>query len=115
MKCQTHHIQTVGHNIKAMNQTLKSLISKGIDSKLAQRIVDENYTLKDLSALSPEELLKFGIDERLRNQIFDSNRHPIPENIVDTLLYKSRRTCCICRDSNRSIIIDKMIKKILTE
>ncbi len=88
-----------------MNNTFKSLLSKGVSSDIAQKIIDSNYTLSTLSACSTKELEDLGINEKLKNQIFDSKRPPIPDNITDNLLYKSRRTCCICRDSNRSIII----------
>ncbi|MCE5174711.1 MAG: hypothetical protein ABFC90_09775 [Bacteroidales bacterium] len=88
-----------------MNRTIKSLISRGIDSKLAKKIVDEGYTITSLSTCSIEKRKRLGIDENLYQQIFDSSRPPISEEIVDNLFNKSRRTCCICRDSTRSIII----------
>ena len=88
-----------------MNPTYKSLIAKGISSDIANKVIDKNHTLKSLSALSANELLEFGISDLLKNQIFDSNRPPIPDNIIYNLFYKSKRTCCICRDSNRSIVI----------
>ena len=88
-----------------MNNTFKSLLSKGISSDSAQRITDSGYNLSTLSACSEKELENLGVDKSLKNQIFDSKRPSIPDNITNNLLYKSRRTCCICRDSNRSIII----------
>ena len=88
-----------------MNNTFKSLLSKGISSDIAQRITDSGYNLSTLSACSEKELENLGVDKSLKNQIFDSKRPSIPDNITNNLLYKSRRTCCICRDSNRSIII----------
>ena len=88
-----------------MNPTYKALIARGISSDIANKIIDKKHTLKSLSALSANELLEFGINYILKNQIFDSNRPPIPDNIIDNLFYKSKRTCCICRDSNRSIVI----------
>ena len=69
-----------------MNPTYKALIARGISSDIANKIIDKKHTLKSLSALSANELLEFGINDILKNQIFDSNRPPIPDNIIDNLL-----------------------------
>lgn len=88
-----------------MNKTYKALISRGISTDIADRIVCKKHTLSSLSALSKNELNQLGINECLKNKIFDVNRPSIPENIIDNLFYKSKRTCCICRDNSRSIVI----------
>lgn len=92
-----------------MNKTLKSLLAKGINSKVAEKIINSGYNLSTLSACSKEELEELGIDEFTRKQILDK-RPPIPEDIIDNLLYKSMRTCCICRKSKRQIIIHHIIE-----
>lgn len=87
-----------------MNRTYKTLIAKGIDSLVARKIVDSRLNLSTLSSCSSLQLMELGITDKIKDKLFDS-RPPIPEEIIDNLLYKSRRTCCICRESERSIII----------
>lgn len=87
-----------------MNRTFKSLLAKGIDSSIAQKIVDAELSLSTLSSCSSEKLLELGVTNKVKDKIFDS-RPPIPDKIIDNLLYKSRRTCCVCRERERSIII----------
>ncbi len=87
-----------------MNRTFKSLLAKGIDSLVAQNIVDSELNLSTLSSCSSAKLKELGVTDEIKDKIFDS-RPPIPEEIIDNLLYKSRRTCCVCRETERSIII----------
>ena len=87
-----------------MNRTFKSLLAKGIDSSIAQNIVDAELNLSTLSSCSSTELNELGVTDEIKDKIFDS-RPSIPDEIIDNLLYKSRRTCCICREMERSIII----------
>ena len=87
-----------------MNRTFKSLLAKGIDSSVAQNIVDAEFNLSTLSSCSSSKLKILGVTDEIKNKIFDS-RPPVPNEIIDNLLYKSRRTCCVCRETERSIII----------
>ncbi len=87
-----------------MNSTLKALLARGIDSTKATFLVKEKYTIKSLSTLGSEQLKKIGLTEVEINSIF-KKRPPIPNEIVTSLLQKSRSTCCVCRDSKQPIII----------
>ena len=98
----------VGHNIR-MNRTFKSLLAKGIDSNVAQNIVDAELNLSTLSSCSLIELKELGVTNEIKDKIYDA-RPPIPDEIIDSLLYKSRRTCCVCRETERSIIIHHIIE-----
>ena len=86
-------------------KTFKALISRGFDSQLAQSIIDKGVTLNKLKQYHSEELLELGIDKTKVESILSEQRPPIPSETVIKLLYESKRTCCICRDSSRSIII----------
>lgn len=88
-----------------MNRTFKSLLAKGIDSLVAQKIVDAEFNLSTLSSCSIEQLNELGVTDEIKDKIFDSSRPPIPDEIIDNLLYKSRRTCCVCRRTEHSIVI----------
>ncbi|MCD8450379.1 HNH endonuclease [Tenacibaculum dicentrarchi] len=88
-----------------MNKTFTSLLSKGINSRIAKNVVDSGYNLSTLSSCSKTTLDQLGINEALKHLIFNSKRPPIPKKIINNLLHKSRRTCCICRNNERSIII----------
>lgn len=93
-----------------MSRTFKALIGKGIDSKKASKIVKSGFTIQQLSSCGSDALEKIGIDKDDLKLIFNSSRPTIPDEIIDNLLYKSRRTCCICRDKEKSIIIHHLIE-----
>jgi hypothetical protein len=93
-----------------MSKTLNALLAKGIDSEKANNIVKAGYTIQTLSTCGPEVFESIGIEKSDIELIFKSSRPAIPDEIVDSLLYKSRRTCCICREKEKSIIIHHLIE-----
>jgi len=88
---------------------LGSLLARGIDSEIARKIIELDIDLGELSSFPLEKLENLGIGAEIKQKLF-SNRPPIPSHILDSLLHKSRRTCCICRKGNRSIIIHHIIE-----
>ena len=89
-----------------MNQnTINALIGRGIDTVLAQNLSANNYTLGILKQKTQQELTDLGLNEEQASLLLTEPRSPIPENIVNILLYKNKRTCCICRDPNKSVVI----------
>lgn len=93
-----------------MSKTFTALLSKGIDSEKASKIVKAGFTIQTLSTCKPDELEVLGIDSNDIETIYINSRPSIPDKIVDELLYKSRRTCCVCREREKSIIIHHIIE-----
>lgn len=86
-------------------KTLKALIAREIDSKLANSLVQQNLTLSKLKSKTIDELIQLGINKDVAKNISKEQRPPIPEETVIKLLYKSKWTCCICRDRSKGVII----------
>jgi hypothetical protein len=85
--------------------TFNALIARGVDSNKANQLLSIGHNLTTLKQLSVEDLRKLNLRDTFIETIQKENRPPIPPETVITLLYKSKRTCCICRDNSRSIII----------
>ena len=85
--------------------TFKAFIARGIDSHLANSLVEKKITLTKLKQKNLVELTHLGINEKVANNILKEQRPPIPSDILTKLLYEAKWTCCICRDNNRSIIL----------
>lgn len=89
-----------------MNQrTINALLSRGIDSELAVNLSVKGFTLKVLKQMKAEELSKIGLSEPDIKQLHSGERPPIPESTLINLLWRNRRTCCVCRKPHKSIII----------
>lgn len=87
------------------SRTEKALLARGIDSSTIQRIVDHGHTLAKLKTLPPGKLKALGLSKDQIELITSEARPPIPDETVVRLLHESRRTCCVCRDGSKSIII----------
>lgn len=87
------------------NKTYLALLDRGIDSKFAERLVQEKYTLKKIKSLKSNELKSLGFDEAIIDNLLKESRPPIPPETIIKLLYESKWTCCVCRDQSRGIII----------
>jgi len=93
-------------NTKKVNSnTINALVARGIDNYAARMLVIKGLNLKILQKKSVEELKMLRISDHAIHKIHKSTRPPIPEETVVKLLYESRRTCCVCRDSSKPIII----------
>lgn len=89
-----------------MSQRTKlALLARGFDSQTIEKICDAKLSLTKLKLLSDQELLSLGINSEQIKYLRSEPRPPIPEKIVIQLLHDSKRTCCICRDSSKPIII----------
>ncbi|GMQ64603.1 HNH endonuclease signature motif containing protein [Vallitalea maricola] len=91
------------------NRTIKALIARGLDSKLAIDLYQKGYTLNKLKCTPIAELSNLGIINEVAIRIHKESRAPIPFNTVNKLLFDSRYTCCVCRDKSRPIVIHHII------
>jgi hypothetical protein len=85
--------------------TVNALIARGIDSDLAANLSTKKHTISSLKQLSESDLITLGFSVKQANELFRESRPPVPEETLLRLLYKSRRTCCICRDSKKSVVV----------
>lgn len=83
---------------------LQALIDHGLSGDLAQSVRSRGLTLAKLLKMSNAKLVALGLSDHVLREI-KTSRPPIPDRTVHQLLYRSKRTCCICRDPSRSIII----------
>jgi len=81
-----------------------ALIARGIDTDLAKSL-SKKYTVTSLKQLKIEALLALGMSKPQAEQLMSEGRPPIPEAKLLKVLYKNRRTCCVCRDPKKSVIV----------
>lgn len=87
-----------------MNNTVKALIKRGIDSITAEEVYKKGYSLNKIKNTADIKLLNIGLTQKQIDLIKDESRPPIPEETVNQLLYESNFTCCICKDSSNGKI-----------
>ncbi|MFA6598411.1 MAG: hypothetical protein WCS69_11850 [Ignavibacteriaceae bacterium] len=92
-----------------MNKTEKALLARGFDTNLIASLLGKGYSLSKLKTKSKNDLLGLGIHHDLIEIIQKESRPPISDKIVSELIYDSKMICCICRESNRPIIIHHII------
>jgi len=85
--------------------TFSSLLRRGLDDNLAKTLVDSGYTIGKLKSLKNDKLKALGLNSEQITSINKGNRPPIPEDTFIKILYESKRTCCVCRDPSKPLII----------
>lgn len=80
-------------------------MARGVDSALARKLREENWTLAKLQMQRPERLLELGLSESVMPKILGKGRPPIPPDVLIKTLYDNRWLCCVCRDAERPVIV----------
>lgn len=80
-------------------------MARGVDSALARKLREEEWTLAKLQMQRPETLLDLGITETVVPVILGKGRPPIPPDVLIRTLYDNRWLCCVCRDAERPVIV----------
>lgn len=83
----------------------RRLLGFGVDRDLAERLAAQATSLKKLRALPPAELKRIGLNNFQVDWLKDTVRPPIPPPVVAKVLNDSAWTCCVFRDSSRSVIL----------
>lgn len=91
--------------MKNNNSTCLSLLAVGFDAQFASKLVSQGYSVSKLKRLRLKDLVKLEISEELAKQLLKDSRPPISTQAVNQLLYESRDVCCVCRSTNKPIII----------
>lgn len=86
------------------NNTHSALLKRGIESEIAQKLIDNGYTIQKLQYKSLDELTALGIPEVQSKKLLDG-RPPIPDDTFAQVLHDTKHVCCICREASRGIII----------
>lgn len=88
---------------KADGRTQRALLARGLDSELANRLVEQGYTVASLATLAPAGRVTLGLSEVQAATL--NERTPIPEETLVNVLAASRWTRCVCRDDSRGIVV----------
>lgn len=86
-------------------KTELSLLSRGFDADTARNIASKGYSLGKLLQESEEKLNSLGIADELITKLKTEKRPPIPVSTINSLLYQSACTCCVCRNKANPIIV----------
>lgn len=87
-----------------MNQTVQAMVCRGMETSLAESLQRDGYTMGKIHALSDQELHDVGIPSNCIDAI-KSKRPPIPQATLFDLLYRSKSTCCACRDRTKGVVV----------
>lgn len=89
-----------------MNQrTVNALLSRGIASDLAETLSARGFTLGELQQTEAHSLLRLGLSQNDIGKIHSRGRPPIPEDVLFSVLSSNRRTCCVCCQQSKPIIV----------
>lgn len=92
------------------SSTFNALFARGVDSSIAQTLADSKYTITQLKQKSQVELERLGLSPEQAQSLLDESRPAISSDIVNRLLFNSKRTCCICRNPKSPIIIHHIVE-----
>ena len=88
-----------------LHRTAKALVARGISSDLAVDIANNGYTISQLKQLPDADLKKLGLNKNFVKRLKFEARPPIPDKILNELLFESKFCCCVCRDASRPIVV----------
>jgi len=80
-------------------------MARGCDSAGAEALAKSGVTVTSLKQMDRSQLLNLGVTTAVADILLSEKRPPIQPAIVSQLLFKSKMICCVCRESNKSVII----------
>lgn len=106
-----HGVPIGAKSIKKMNSTNTetALFARGFSSSQIEKIIESKLTLGKIKMLTDDKLSELGLSKQQIKDLRDEGRPLIPFETTSKLLFESKRTCCICRDSKKPIIIHHII------
>lgn len=81
------------------------MLGIGIDSATADRLIENGFNAKSLKTLPESGLRDLGLNQSQIEGVISAGRPPIPADVLNTVLFKSRWACCICRDPKKAVIV----------
>lgn len=88
-----------------MKRVVKALMSRGVDSALAQKLANDGWTIGKLQSERQQQLEQLGLPQIAIVAILQKSRPPIPEPTLVKVLHANRYQCCACRDPSKPIIV----------
>lgn len=90
-----------------LEQNLINLLSVGIDEKLANKVIINNYTKSSFSTATKKKLLENFTEDEIKQVWEKTKRKSIPKNTLIKLISECDWKCCICQDftSSQAIVI----------
>ena len=83
-------------------RTFKSLLARGFDTELIEKIASHNHTIQALKGL-PRKALQTTYNEIEIDLIFERiKRKPIPDSMVESVISAADGVCSFCADGNQS-------------
>ncbi|HRQ37712.1 MAG TPA: NACHT domain-containing protein [Chloroflexota bacterium] len=100
----------------AKSKKILNLLSAGLDSNLAEKAINEGYTLTRLKSGSKSELGKSFSGEEVE-KLLNLRRKPIPKDIVEKLVEKCHWKCCLCWEYGelKPVIIHHIVEHSKTQ
>jgi hypothetical protein len=87
------------------NATVDALFRRGVPHETAVVIAGRGTTFARLQQLDIADLVTLGLTSDVAGRIRDTQRPPIPKDVVARLMHECRRTCCVCREKGRSLVL----------
>lgn len=88
-----------------MNNTVKALVSRGLDTEKATELSEQGITLSELKQKDNNELLELGLDLSFIDKIRLEKRPPIQNETIINLFLEVDYCCTLCRKRNLSLVI----------
>lgn len=85
------------------------MLARGIDTVTASTLRGQGWTVAKLQQADRTALDELGLSEHVIAQLHRGARPAIPGDTLTRLLFRNRFTCCVCRDSDRSIIVHHIV------
>lgn len=85
-------------------RTTNALLARSVRSHLAQEVAS-NYKLEQLKQMAPASLQALGFNAEEIARIHDGSRPPIPQEVLQRVLFANRFCCCVCRAPNKPVIV----------
>jgi hypothetical protein len=87
------------------NPTVAALMARGIDSGFAETLRKKGYTLSSLKQSSDGELIGLGLVDEQIKLVREGSRPPVPPSNIAQVLWCNRFTCCVCRSTEKAVIL----------
>lgn len=85
--------------------TINALFRRGVPQDTAANVVAQGFTFAKLQQLDLDILIGLGLERGAAQRVRDSERPPVPEDVVARLMHECRRICCVCREKGKPLVL----------
>jgi hypothetical protein len=90
--------------------TQRALLARGWSTDRADWAISSGYTITKLKQSTDKQLTDLGLSLLEIDSLRDGSRPPIPDEILIRVLHEVKRTCCICRDPAKAIVVHHIVE-----